>query len=252
MNQQVNIIFLHRSIGKDILRGETSRVSYKIFKYGSVQQWFSKFNKANKTNYQLETMYFPQLNEEYGSGNFPYDYYNIWVKNGQGKDYMKEPTLESLTEKYDVVVWKHCFPVSEIMTNDAPGDVNSPERRVENYMLQYAQLKEKMKSFPRTKFIVWTGAALPKSSTTPEAAQRVRDFFNWVKEQWDEPGDNIFLWDFYELQTEGGLYLKDEYSLDGKDPHPSRALAALAAPLFCKRIVDVIEGRGDSSAKTGK
>lgn len=252
MKEQVNIIFLHHSTGKDIWRGETSRIWYKISNSGSVQKWFAKFNKTNKTNYLIEETYFPKYNGAYEWKNYPYDYYNIWVKNGGAKEYMQEPTLESLTEKYNVVIWKHCFPVCDILPDSGPGDVNSEEKRISNYKLQYEQLKEKMKAFPTTKFIVWTGAALTKERTTPEAAQRARNFFNWVTEEWDEPGDNIFLWDFYELETEGGLYLKEEYSIDGKDPHPSITLAKMAAPLFCKRIVDVIEGRGDSSSKTGK
>lgn len=252
MNQKVNIIFLHHSTGKNIWRGETSKLSYKIFKKGSVQKWFSKYNKVNNSNYQIEEEYFPNNKDGYGWKNYPYDYYNIWVKHEGDKDFMNEPTLETLAKKYDVIIWKHCYPVGEILPDTGNGDVNSEEKRVENYKLQYNKLKEKMSSFPNTKFIVWTGAALTKERTTPESAQRAKNFFTWVKEQWDEAGDNIFIWDFYELQTESGLYFKDEYASSATDPHPSKNFAAKTYPLFCKRIVDVIEGRGDSALITGK
>ena len=165
---------------------------------------------------------------------------------------MNEPTLETLTQKYNIIIWKHCFPVSDILPDNGQGNVNSEEKRIENYKLQYQKLKEKMRSFPKTKFLVWTGAALTKQRTSPESAQRARDFFTWVREQWDEPGDNIFLWDFYELETEGGLYMKDEYAQGLKDPHPSKTFATKVFPLFCKRIVNVIEGKGDASSKTGQ
>jgi len=252
MNKQVRIIFLHHSTGKNIWRGDVSKLSYKIFKKSAVQKWFSKYNRQNSTNYQIEETYFPNDKGGYGWKNYPYDYYNIWVKHEGDKDYMNEPMLESLTKKYDVIIWKHCYPVCKILPDSGQGDINSEEKRIENYKLQYNKLKEKMHSFPNTKFIVWTGAVLTKESTDPESAQRAKDFFTWVKQQWDEPGDNIFLWDLYELETEGGLYFKDEYASTAKDPHPSVAFSTKVYPFFCKRITDVIEGRGDSASITGK
>jgi hypothetical protein len=252
MSSNVNIIFLHHSTGMNIWKGGTSRVAYKIFKKGDVQKWFSRFNKTSGTNYQIEQMNFPNNEGGYGWKNYPYDYYNIWIKNEGAKTFINEPTLELLTKKYNVIVWKHCFPVSDIMPDTGNGDVDSEEKRIENYKLQYNQLKEKMKSFPKTIFIVWTGAALTKGSTTPEKAQRAKDFFDWVREQWDETGDNIYLWDFNELETGNGLYLKDEYAASLTDSHPNKAFASRVAPLMCQRIVDVIEGRGDFLSKTGK
>lgn len=252
MNQQVKIIFLHQSDGKNIWRGETSRLAYKIFKRGSVQKWFAEYNKSKGTNYQVQETYFPNKKGGYDGKNYPYDYYNVWVKNAGDKDYMNEPTLEVLTKKYNVIIWKHCHPVCNILPDSGKGNVDSEEKRIENYKLQYEKLKEKMRSFPNTKFIVWTGAVLTKANTNPESAQRAKEFFTWVKEKWDEPGDNIFLWDFYDLETEGGLYIKDEYASTTMDPHPSRAFSTKVYPLFCKRIVDVIEGRGDSSSIAGK
>jgi hypothetical protein len=74
-----------------------------------------------------------------------------------------------------------------------------------------------------------------------------------VKEQWDEPGDNIFVWDFFELETEGGNFLLDQYSTDaGGDSHPGDAFAQVAAPLFVNRLVRVIQGDGDTGSLTGQ
>jgi hypothetical protein len=252
MSSKVNIIFLHHSTGMNIWKGETSRVAYKIFKKGVVQKWFSQFNKSNGTDYQIEQMNFPNNEGGYGWKNYPYDYYNIWVKNEGDKTFMNEPTLELLTKKYNVIIWKHCYPVSDILPDTGKADVDSEEKRIENYKLQYSQLKEKMRSFPKTTFIVWTGASLTKGSTTPEKAERAKEFFTWVKEQWDEAGDNIFLWDFNGLETENGLYFKDEYASSPTDPHPNKTFASRVAPLMCQRIVDVVEGRGDFSSKTGQ
>jgi hypothetical protein len=106
-----------------------------------------------------------------------------------------------------------------------------------------------MKQFPNKKFVLWTGAALTSSATTTEKAQRAQTFFNWVKNTWDEQGDNIFIWDFYSLETEGGLFMKDAYSSSG-DSHPNPAFSATVAPYISQRIIDVIEGRGDTGSIT--
>ena len=73
-----------------------------------------------------------------------------------------------------------------------------------------------------------------------------------MKEEWDEPGDNIFLWDFYELETEGGLYVKDAYASGGGDSHPNTGFCTQVAPYLGQRLVNVIEGRGDSTRIDGK
>jgi hypothetical protein len=98
-----------------------------------------------------------------------------------------------------------------------------------------------MHEFPNTKFLVWTGAARVESNTTKNQAERTKAFFDWVRNEWNTPDDNIFLWDFYELETEGTLYLKIENANDRANSHPGKAFAEKVAPLFCKRITEIIE-----------
>lgn len=205
-----------------------------------VPAWFTNYNIANGTNYQITEQAFPKA-KPYGWNNYPYDYYNIWVKNGENDYFKEEPTLKTLTPKYDLIVFKHCFPISDIKEDLGTGNIDSPEKRIENYKLQYQALKEKIHQFPETKFVLWTGAALVQNETTPEKAARSREFFNWVKNEWDEENDNIFIWDFFELETEGGNYLKDEYAVSPNDSHPNTAFSETAAPLFCQKIIDTIE-----------
>lgn len=248
----MKIAFLHHSTGHVVWRGTTSRWTAKLLGKSAVGSWMSDYNEANDTSYEIEETNFPTTDEGYPWANYPYDYYNIWVKNAGDAPYQGEPTLEMLTRDYDVVVFKHCFPVGLILPDTGAADVDSDEKRLENYKLQYAALKEKMRSFADTTFVVWTGAALTETATTPEQAQRTREFFDWVKAEWDEAGDNIFVWDFYELQTEGGLYLKPAYASAPDDSHPTPEFGQRVAPLLGQRIVDVIEGRGDSAPLTGR
>lgn len=200
-----------------------------------VPEWIAAYNAANGTTYQIEDRWYP------GGGNDPYDYWSVWVNHAGNEPYLGDDTLEILTQTYDVIAWKHCYPVSEIEADTGSPDITSEERRQENYRLQYEALKAKMRSFPTKTFIVWTGAVHVQGNISPEQATRMRSFTDWVRNVWDEPGDNIFIWDFYALETEGGLYLRDEHSAGEGDSHPNAAFAGAVAPLFGQAIVDAID-----------
>ena len=231
----VKIIFLHHSTGGCIWEG-------------GVEEWFENYNDAEEVNYQITAREYPA--NDYPWENYPYDYWNIWINHAGNAPYKGQDTLEILTEDYDVIIWKHCFPVSYIEADTGEPEINSSTKSIENYKLQYNALRDKMRQFPNTRFIVWTGAALIRGETAEENAQRARQFFNWVKNEWSEEGDNVFIWDFYELETEGGLYFKDEYA--SGDSHPNATFSQRVAPYFCQRIVDVIEERGDNSSIEGR
>lgn len=237
-NNGFKVLFLHHSTGRNIWDG-------------GVRDWFDTYNNENGTDIEVVEQDFPKK-DPYGWKNYPYDYWNIWIKHAGNSSFKKEPTLELITKEYDMVIWKHCFPVGRIEADTGNANVDSDIKSLENYKLQYTALKEKMKSFPQTKFIVWTIPALVESKTTESYAQRARDFYNWVINEWNEIDDNIFLWDFYTLETEGGLYLREEYAINPSNSHPNESFSKMVSPYFCQRIVDVINGRGDTSNITGK
>jgi hypothetical protein len=237
--EMTKIIFLHHSTGKNIWLGNTNKYINKLSGKNDVQDYFKRYNKKNNTNYNITECAFPK-EKPYGWKNYPYDYYNIWVKNGGEKSYMGEPTLEILTKEYNVIIFKHCYPGSKITPDTGNPDINSEVKSVENYKLQYNALKNKMHEFPGTKFIVWTPAVFNKNQLSEDEAKRIQSFHKWMIEEWDEKGDNIFTWDFYQYETEGGLYLLDNYSTGPSNSHPNREFSAKVAPLFCKFIIDVI------------
>jgi len=231
-----SIILLHHSTGGVIWSG-------------GVSDWFDQYNSDYSTNYTISERAYPK-SSPYGWNNYPYDYWNIWVNHAGTKQYMEEDTLEILTASFDIIIWKHCFPVSNISTDTGSPDITSGSKTIENYKLQYNALKTKMLSFPNNRFIVWTGAANVEGSSNAAEAGRAQAFFNWVKNTWDVDGDNIFVWDFWELETEGGLYLLNAYSAG--DSHPNSTFAETVAPYLCTRIVDVIQGNGDTGSITGE
>ena len=235
--QKTKIIFLHHSTGSNIWQG-------------GVADWFDDYNDTNGTDYQITEQEFPQ-DSPYGWENYPYDYWNIWVNNAGDDYFQEEPTLEILTDQYEVIVWKHCFPVSDIEEDTGSPDISSSDKTIENYKLQYNALKNKMLEFPNNQFIVWIGAAQVQGATDSAMATRAKTFFDWVRNDWNETGDNIFVWDFYQLETEGELYLKNKYAEDPSNSHPNSQFAQTVAPYFAQRVVDVIEERGETGSIKG-
>ena len=238
MPDDTRIIYLHHSTG-GVIWG------------GGVPDEVTTYNTANGTTYEITERAYPS-GDPYPWANYPYDYWNIWINNEGSATYMEEETLELLTPQYGVIVFKHCFPVSGIEADTGSPDITSETKSLENYHLQYEALKTKMRSFPGNRFLVWTGAALTAANTDADQAARAREFFEWVKNTWDEPGDNIFVWDFFELETAGGNVLLDSNAEAPDNSHPNAAFAARVAPLFVNRLVSVIRGTGDTTSLTGE
>ncbi len=260
----MNIIFLHHSTGRVIWNGGNtpSKITQSAGKFSTrlesilntraqLRLLFKEYNREQNTSYFIKEKIFPKP-APYGWNNFPYDYYNIWVKNAGEKPFMEEPTLEMLTKDYEVIIFKHCFPASNIQANTDSADINSDYKTISNYKLQYSALRDKLHEFPDTKFILFTGAAQVQALITDNEAKRAKQFFEWVTDQWDLPGDNIYLWDFYTLQTEGGLYFKDEYAASPNDSHPNDDFAHRVVELLFNRIIDVIENNGQGTHLTGE
>lgn len=219
-------VFLHHSTGEIVWKNGT-------------MEFLRNYNFENGTRFNVEEVTFPK-ESPYGWNNFPFDYWNIWVNHAGNEPYLDEPTLEILTQKYDLIILKHCFPVSNMEEDNGRADIASSDKKAENYKLQYQALEEKMRQFANNRFLVFTGAARVKNEISEEEARRARDFFTWVKNDWDVEGDNIQIFDFYELQTEGGLYFKDEYAVSSQDSHPNEDFARKVAPILGQEIISIL------------
>jgi hypothetical protein len=100
---------------------------------------------------------------------------------------MTEPTLDMLSRTHQVIVFKRCFPVSNIKADGV-------------------------------------------ADTSPEKADRAKQFFDRVKNTWDEKGDDIHVWDFFALETDGGN-LTGTWRADGwTTSSPSAVCSCRSAP----------------------
>lgn len=233
------VMFLHHSTGWNVWLGKTHRYIYKLTGSSDVRSAVKSYAKDAGLKVEISESFFPK-ETPYGWNNYPYDYYNIWVKHAGSEPYMGEPTLEILTKQYDMIIFKHCFPVSNILPDTGEPDIDSDKKTIENYKLQYQALKVKMHEFPQVKFILWTPAVNVKGKISMEEAERTKDFYSWVMNTWNEKDDNIFLWDFYNYETAGSLYLHEKYAMGANDSHPNKEFSSKVAKLLGKFIVDVL------------
>jgi len=259
----IDIVFLHHSTGKVIWRGGKDPIIFRIAgrlgtkfadraeQRAALPSLLNKYSRQQGIDIRIREVAFPKASP-YGWNNYPFDYYNIWVKNAGDQPFTEEPTLEMLTREYDLIIFKHCYPVSNIGPDADSADINSDNKTISNYKLQYLALREKLLQFPETKFILFTGAAQVQSKISEDEALRAKEFFKWVVEEWDLPGDNVHLWDLYSLETEGGLYFKEEYARSATDSHPNPKFADEAVRLLFSRIVDVIENDGNGTTLAGQ
>lgn len=235
------IIFLHHSTG------------WGVYSEGGVVNWFNDYNSVHNTNYIINERSYP--NTPYPWENYPYDYWNLWI-NGNCNDTIPNiACLDSLCSKYNVIIYKHCYPGADIQADDPESNISSPKMTLANYKLQYRALRDLMDSYPDNKFILWTLAPLHRLATSVENAARAHEFVNWVKYTWLKEDarkhSNIYIFDFYGYVSESDsnpvygklncLKYEFETSHSSDNSHPNETANKYVGPLFAQFIIDALE-----------
>ena len=233
------VIYLHHSTGQNIWDG-------------GIPDQVEKYNEAHGTDIVITQQAYPY--EPYPWENNPYEYWDLWVNHSGDNRAQEQPTLDQIAADFDVVVWKNCFISAGMVPDDGKPDVSSSEKTPANYKLQYNAVKDAMLAHPDTTFVVWTIPPKTSGDTTDEAAALTNAMVDWMRTEWDTPGDNIHLWDYHALALEGspdGLHPAQGYSVAENDSHPSKETAQRTAPKFANRLGDVMAGNGDTGPITG-
>lgn len=139
--------------------------------------------------------------------------------------------------QHEVIVFKSCFPVSDITSN----------AQLEQYKAYYLQARDVMDQHLDHVFVVVTPPPLNPAETDVKAAARARAFAEWLKSDTFLGGHlNVYTFDFFDLLAEedpaASNYnmLKEEYR-EGKDSHPNRRANEIIAPIFVESIIGAIE-----------
>jgi len=144
------------------------------------------------------------------------------------------------TETNDIVMFKSCFPNSDISGDGLlPGDPASAQRTVANYKAVFEQLKTEIARYPDKLFIYVTAPPLVPESTTPENASNAATFNRWLIEEYlpgyeKETGhSNLAVFDLFSVLADDKGFLREDYRRPGQgNSHPNVEANKVAAAKF--------------------
>jgi hypothetical protein len=139
-----------------------------------------------------------------------------WDGNTDPPDFYNEfsnPDRWKILEPYDIIIFKSCFPASDITSNEM----------LEQYKNDYNQLYEIFRAHQDKLFVPMSTPPLLKNHTTPEAAQRALEFEKWLlgeyKDNYD--GKNLAPFGLHSLLSDENGYLKNDFVVSTEDDHPN-------------------------------
>jgi len=139
--------------------------------------------------------------------------------------------------QHEVIVFKSCFPVSHI----------SSDEQLEQYQSYYRDMRDVMDQHGDKVFIVVTPPPLNPAATDAKEAARARAFANWLKsEEYLGGHPSVFTFDFFGYLAQDDTVSPDYNMLrqayrQGSDSHPNRTANETIGPLFVDFIVDAIQ-----------
>jgi len=223
-----NIIFLHHSTGRNLIRQGGVR---ELFTAAGYDFWDHGYNFQGLTR--------PDGTPAGYSYNIPGDNTDPdgFARIFSQRLYPWPLNAFSGLMQHEVIIFKSCFPVSNITSDE----------QLEEYKAYYLRIREVMDRHPEKIFIPMTPPPLNPVATTPEAAARVRAFANWLKsDEFLKGYPNVFTFDFFDLLAEDDPtapdynMLEQEYR-EGEDSHPNRKANETIAPVFVDFVIKAIE-----------
>jgi len=135
--------------------------------------------------------------------------------------------------QYDVIVFKSCFPVSIIESDE----------QLAEYKSYYLSIRQRMDQNPNKIFVVVTQPPEIPADTNPQAAARARAFTNWLaSDEYLNGHRNVFTFNFFNLLANPSTnMLRAEYQTDPSDAHPNERANQTIAPLFVAFVDQAIK-----------
>ncbi len=250
-NDNLRILFIHHSTGQNLIRqgGVRNLIAQRNKRDGTAHEfWDHDYNEIGLTD--------PSGERTGISFNIPDDDTDPIGYDRLFSQPVHNPPDNALSHilKYDVVIFKSCFPVSAVHSRP----------QLQQYQQHYASIRDTLKRYPHILFIVVTqpplvpqsslGMVLGRSSrwmwTNDADAVRAREFSHWLTSQDFLMGlPNATTFDLFDLLAEPASSpshpntLRAEYRSGrlGYDAHPNEAANKAIAPIFVNAIWDRIK-----------
>ncbi|MDY7080227.1 MAG: hypothetical protein SXV54_25375 [Chloroflexota bacterium] len=224
-----NIVFLHHSVGENLIqrgsvRERFSQAGYEFWDHGYNFSTGLVRPDGSRTGYSYVI---PDDNTD------PDGLARVF---GQRVYAAPLNALSGLLQ-HDVIVFKSCFPVSDIRSDES----------LEEYKARYLHIRDVVDVHPNKIFIVVTQPPLNPAMTDPGRAARARALANWLTSgEFLDGHSNLFAFDFFDHLAEEDPAAPDFNMLraayrEDDDSHPNEAANQEIAPLFTDFVLNAIE-----------
>ena len=132
---------------------------------------------------------------------------------------------------YDVIVFKSCFPTSNI----------TDDEMLANYETYYRAIRSVVDQHPDHLFIAFTPPPLVPNETEPANALRARRWAQYLtSEEYAGGRRNLAVFDFFSLLAGSDNVLRQEYRGDEWDSHPNQLANETIGPVLVSFIHEAI------------
>lgn len=217
-SKSLSMVWLHHSTGDLLLRGGL----LDALKADGVRFYDINYEEAPVDGYVIgDHTDVPDWPKTFGTPKY-FDVVKTWE-------------LPAGKKHHDVVMFKSCFPNSDI-TSDG---------MLEAYKRHFNDLLATFRGNPDILFIGMSTPPLVKAQTSPAAAQRARAWATWVATEYARDVRNVKIFDLFDALAVApngpdANTLASQFAVSGKDSHPSpegaRAVVRLFIPWFNRAV----------------
>lgn len=224
----VKVLFIHRSVGQNML--EDSKLRYKLESDG-VQLYDVNANKCRFTNSEGFIEESPVPIQE--GKTDPEDLAEFFSKAQEGG---YEPALN----EFDCIIIKSCYTANSLKT----------DKRLDSQIDAYVSIKKYIENHSRQNFIICTAPPQTQICTTAKAAKRAKTLQGWIIRQFDTLPNVKVLDVFGMLASERGVLDKKYRRFAFYDQHPNRDGSRLVAAELERMIKNLRQSQKQPSMKS--
>ena len=223
-----NVVFLHHSTGENLIEQGDVR---ERFSQAGYDFWDHGYNSSGLRRPDGTATGYSYLVPDNNT-----DPDGLARISGQRAYKLPLNTFSGLLQ-HEVIIFKSCFPVSNITSDE----------QLEEYKSYYLAMRDVMDQHLDKLFVVMTPPPLNPAETTAEAAVRARAFADWLRsDEYLSGHANVTTFDFFDYLAEADPTLPDYNMLreayrEGSDSHPNAMANGIIGPLFVDFVVDAIE-----------
>jgi hypothetical protein len=212
--QAHRIIFLHHSVGQNLIeqgnvREGLTKLGYEFYDHG-----------YNDGGLRLADGTYTGTNFDVpGDNTDPDGFAEIFA---QPLHDPPDNTFSHLME-YDVIIFKSCFPNSNIESDE----------QLAQYQAYYLSIRDRMDQYPNKLFILLTIPPEVPGNSEAQAVARARTFANWLQStEYLSGHPNVRVFDFFDLLSGQDNFLRSDYRFDNYDGHPNEQANRDIGPIF--------------------